>query len=241
LPRALRLDASNAVLATMISFSNEIARLCTAIGQVDAMDVMRGVHQSGYFTVRHERRRLAAPICGFLQPGCGFGGSCLPKDVSALAGLGRQKGLPMGLLESVLAINRSQPDEIVRLIRRHFHTLRDVPVTLLGIAFRPDTDDTRESPAFPLIRRLREQGALLTAYDPVARPRDHPELEGVKLADSLRDAVAAARIVVLVTRWDEFAGLSRMLAQLEAQPLVVDGRRMLEPREFALYEGIGRA
>ncbi|HYL17611.1 MAG TPA: UDP-glucose/GDP-mannose dehydrogenase family protein [Burkholderiales bacterium] len=232
--------ASNAVLATMISFSNEIARLCTAVGGVDAIDVMRGVHQAAYFTMRHGDERLTAPIASFLEPGCGFGGSCLPKDVTALIGQGRDKGLALNLLQSVLEINRGQIEEMMRLIARHVSSLRGVPVTVLGIAFKPDTDDVRESPAFPIIRRLKAEGALLTAYDPVARPAEHEDLGGVRLADSLREAVVGAKIVVLITRWSEFSQLPALLRELGQSPLVVDGRRVLDPAAFALYEGIGR-
>ena len=154
--------ASNAMLATMISFSNEIARLCSAVGGVDAIDVMRGVHQAWYFTTRRGEEKITAGITSFLEPGCGFGGSCLPKDVTALIGQGREKGLAMNLLQSVLDVNRGQPDEIMRLIGRHFASLRDVPVAVLGIAFKPDTDDVRESPAFPIIRKLK---AARRAFD----------------------------------------------------------------------------
>jgi UDPglucose 6-dehydrogenase/GDP-mannose 6-dehydrogenase len=232
--------ASNAVLATMISFSNEIARLCTAVGGVDAIDVMRGVHQASYFTARRGGERVTAPIASFLEPGCGFGGSCLPKDVTALIGQASEKGLALILLQSVLDINRGQSNEIMRLIGRHFVSLLDVPVAILGIAFKPDTDDVRESPAFPIIRRLKAEGARLTAYDPVARGGGHEELVGVKLAGSLREAVAGAEIVVLITRWAEFSQLAGVLNELDHRPLVVDGRRMLEPRSFTNYEGIGR-
>jgi len=232
--------ASNAMLATMISFSNEIARLCTAVGGVDAIDVMRGLHQGSYFTMRRGGERVTAPIASFLEPGCGFGGSCLPKDVGALIGQGHEKGFSLNLLQSVLGINRGQPNEIMRLIGRHFVSLLDVSVAILGIAFKPDTDDVRESPAFPIIRTLKAQGARLTAYDPVTRPGGHEELNGVKLAGSLREAVAGAEIVVLITRWAEFSQLAGVLNELGCCPLVVDGRRMLEPRSFRNYEGIGR-
>jgi UDPglucose 6-dehydrogenase len=232
--------ASNAVLATMISFSNEIARLCTAVGDVDAIEVMRGVHQAAYFTVRHGDDKRAAPITSFLEPGCGFGGSCLPKDVTALIGQGREKGIALNLLQSVLDINRGQIDEIMRLIGRHYASLTDVPVAVLGLAFKPDTDDLRESPAFPIMRRLKAQGARLTAYDPIARPSDHEDMAGVKLAGSLREAIAGAKIVVLVTRWAEFSQLAGLLDELSLSPLVVDGRRVLDPGSFAHYEGIGR-
>jgi UDPglucose 6-dehydrogenase/GDP-mannose 6-dehydrogenase len=232
--------ASNAVLATMISFSNEIARLCTAVGDVDAIEVMRGVHQACYFTMRRGDSRLTAPIVSFLEPGCGFGGSCLPKDVTALIGQGHEKGLELNLLQSVLDINRGQTEEIMRLIGRHFDSLVDIPVAILGIAFKPDTDDIRESPAFPIIRKLKSKGARLAAYDPVARPSEHEDLVGVKLATSLLEAVAGAKIVVLVTRWAEFSQLATLLNEMNQRPLVVDGRRALDPGSFAHYEGIGR-
>jgi UDPglucose 6-dehydrogenase len=232
--------ASNAVLATLISFSNEIARFCRLVGNVDAIEVMRGVHQSAYFTTRLGVERIPAPIVNFLEPGCGFGGSCLPKDVTALIGQAREKGLALNLLQSVLDVNRGQTDEIMCLIRRHFASLLDVPVTILGIAFKPDTDDVRESPAFPIIRRLKTEGARLTAYDPVARPKGHEDLIGVNLVGSLREAVADAKVLILVTRWTEFSQVADLLDELGKSPLVVDGRRVLDPGSFMHYEGIGR-
>jgi UDPglucose 6-dehydrogenase/GDP-mannose 6-dehydrogenase len=232
--------ASNAVLATLISFSNEIARLCSAVSEVDAVEVMHGVHQAGYFTMQQQGERLTAPITSFLEAGCGFGGSCLPKDVTALVGQGREKGLDLSLLRSVLEINRSQPGEIMRLIGRRLQSLRDVAVTVLGLAFKPDTDDVRESPAFPIIRALKAEGARLTAFDPVARPEAHEDLEGVTLAPSFRSAVAEAEVIVLVTRWAEFSSLAEVLRQLKRAPVVIDGRRVLDPASFDRYEGIGR-
>jgi len=233
--------ASNALLATSISFSNEIARLCAKVGGVDVVDVMRGVHESAYLTSRSAGGppRTAA-IASFLQAGCGFGGSCLPKDVTALAAQGEDLGLAMPLLRSVLAINAAMPEELVRLVTKHVPDLAGVPVSVLGLAFKPDTDDLRESPAFPVLRRLRAAGARLTAYDPIARPETHPDLRDVRLAASLEDAVAGAEVVVLVTRWAEFQELPALLERLGRTPLVVDGRRVLPPGRFARYEGIGR-
>jgi len=233
--------ASNAVLATMISFSNEVARLCAAVGGVDVVDVMRGVHESCYFTTREPGRTpVKAGITSFLEAGCGFGGSCLPKDVTALVGQGNDYGLTMPLLASVLEVNRGQPDELMSLIDRHYADLRGVRVTVLGLAFKPDTDDIRESPAFPVVARLKSRGAVVTVYDPVARPVGHPALESVVTASSLRDAVRDADVVVLVTRWGEFRALDVELAALGREPLVVDGRRVLSPGDFRTYEGIGR-
>jgi UDPglucose 6-dehydrogenase len=233
--------ASNSLLATLISFSNEFARLCTAVGRVDVADVMRGVHASAYLTTRRDGAPpITASIASFLEAGCGFGGSCLPKDVTALAAQGADLGLDMPLLRSVLEINKTQPAELVRLATRHFPVLRGKRVTVLGLAFKPDTDDVRESPAFPVLRLFREAGARLTAYDPVARPADHEAMHGVAIADSLEQAVESADIVVLVTRWKEFNGLASLLPKGDRAPLVIDGRRVLPPDAFTAYEGIGR-
>jgi UDPglucose 6-dehydrogenase/GDP-mannose 6-dehydrogenase len=146
----------------------------------------------------------------------------------------------MSVLSSVLETNRTQTDELLRLIGKHFSSLEDVPVTVLGLAFKPDTDDTRESPAFPVIRKLRELGAHVTAYDPVARPVGHEALEGVSLAPSLAEALRSAAIVVLVTRWAEFSDVGHIVREQGSTPLIVDGRRMLNPADFDHYEGIGR-
>ena len=233
--------ASNSVLATLISFSNEIGRLCAAVGNVDVADVMRGVHASTYLTTQRDGLPpLRAGIASFLEAGCGFGGSCLPKDVTALTAQGRDLGLEMPLLRSVLEINRTQPEQLFQLAARHFPEMRGRKVTVLGLAFKPDTDDVRESPAFPVLRQFREAGAVLTAYDPVARPIEHEALHGVTVAGSLAEAIAEAEIVVLVTRWKEFNDLARVLKAAGRSPLVVDGRRVLSPESFSAYEGIGR-
>jgi len=233
--------ASNAVLATLISFSNEIGRLCTKVGNVDIADVMSGVHAATYFNVKttdgHQHR---AGITSFLQAGCGYGGSCLPKDVTALVGQASSLNLEMPLLSSVLQINKTQPEQLLALIRAHYPSLKGLSVAILGLAFKPDTDDVRESPAFPIIRTLRAEGATVVAYDPVAKPDTHPDMAGVRVASSLTEAVKSADVVVHVTRWDEFRTLPEVLRQLGRKPLVVDGRRNLGPGDYERYEGVGR-
>jgi len=238
--------ASNAALATMISFANELSRLARRLPGVDIAEVTRGVHLSQYFTTRlADGRALRAPIASFLEAGCGFGGSCLPKDVTALAAQGESLGLSMPMLRAVLAVNRTQPDELFALLARHHPRLAGVPVTVLGLAFKPDTDDVRESPAFPVVARLRALGARISAYDPVVGPATGADrleaLAGVRFAADLADAVAQAEVVILVTRWAQFQALADVLRAAGRAPLVIDGRRVLEPADFARYEGIGRA
>ena len=235
--------ASNALLATMISFSNEFADLCTALGGVDARDVMAGLHTSGYLTVPgsdgHSNR---APIVSFLEAGCGFGGSCLPKDVSALIAHGALNGVQMSVLQAVLDTNQHRPDRVLEGIRREVRDLHAARVAVLGLAFKPDTDDVRESPAFPIIERLVTAGAEVTAYDPVAMDTARLVLgeTPVRYAASLEDAVSAADVIVIVTRWREFEHLPALLRKLDRAPFVFDGRRMLDENEVEWYGGIGR-
>jgi UDPglucose 6-dehydrogenase len=233
---------SNSVLATMISFSNEIASLCTALGDIDVVDVMRGVHAATYFTFQGDGGELhRAGITSFLGAGCGFGGSCLPKDVKALTAQGNDHGLPMSILTSVININMGQPDQILALAKQKFPELNGVRIAILGLAFKPDTDDIRETPAFPIIRMLLEEGAEIYAYDPVAMDNARQVLGDtpVEYADSLRGAVANADIVILVTSWAEFGELDKILEADGARPLVIDGRRFLDKTRFENYRGIG--
>jgi UDPglucose 6-dehydrogenase len=234
--------ASNSLLALMISFSNELADLCTALGGIDALDVMHGVHASAYLTVRDgDRGRVQAPIASFLEAGCGFGGSCLPKDVSALVAHGRARGIDMGLLGEVMAINRQRPGRVVEALQRDMGTLRGKRVAVLGLAFKPDTDDVRESPAFPIIRSLVNAGATVVAHDPVANEAARHALNGTpaQLTATMKEAVRGADAVVVVTRWKEFETLASVVAEMDPQPLVFDGRRMLDRDAFARYDGIG--
>jgi UDPglucose 6-dehydrogenase/GDP-mannose 6-dehydrogenase len=234
--------ASNSLLAAMISFANEFADLCTAIGGIDALDVMRGVHASAYLTVPSGNgTRLQAPIASFLEAGCGFGGSCLPKDVSALVAHGRARGLEMGMLDEVMTINRARPARVIEHLRRDLPSLRGSRVAVLGLAFKPDTDDVRESPAFPIIRRLIDEGASVVAHDPVANAAAQRVLGDlpVRYAGSLEDAVTGADAVVVVTRWKQFEALPALVKRLPNAPLVFDGRRMLDRAAVPRYDGIG--
>lgn len=233
--------ASNSVLATLISFSNEIGRLCSAVGDVDVADVMRGVHAAAYFTPRDpDGNTHRAPITGFLDAGCGFGGSCLPKDVTALVAQGRVHKLDMPILTSVLQINRGQPAETLSLIRKHYSDLKGRTVAVLGLAFKPDTDDLRESPAFPIIGELVSAGARVKAYDPIAQAQHLPAMKGATQLGTLDETIRDADIIVHVTKWREFSDLGARLQKLGINPLVVDGRRNLNPKDFQRYEGVGR-
>lgn len=234
--------ASNAMLATQISFANEMANLCSALGGVDIVDVMRGVHLSHYLSPKTlDGKRIQAPISSFLESGCGFGGSCLPKDVKALIAHGEGVGCPMPLLRAVIETNERQPQQVMKLLRRHFDSLRNTRIAVLGLSFKPDTDDMRESPAIPIIRELLAQGANLKAFDPAANKEARKLFKDEKfvLSDTLEDALSNVDAVVLVTRWEHFRDIPQILEKVNSKALFVDGRRMLDKRSIARYEGIG--
>lgn len=234
--------ASNALLATMISFSNEIANLSAVEGDIDTIDVMKGVHLSRYLSVETSDGSRAQPsIVSFLSAGCGFGGSCFPKDVKALVAHGEKRHVPMHMLDAVLKVNEHQPAKVIEILGKHFPSLKGVRVSVLGLAFRPDTNDMRESPAIPIVRGLLKEGATVIAYDPIASEEARKVFSDgeVTLCETLVQAVENVEAIVLVTRWKEFEKLPELLARQLVQPLFVDGRRMLDKTAIARYEGIG--
>ena len=231
--------ASNALLATLISFANEITNLGAAIGGIDPGELMRGLHLSHYFRPRDGLP--LPPITSFLYPGCGFGGSCLPKDVKALIAHGSATGEPMRLLEAVIATNERQPARVVALLERRWPDLRGIRTAVLGLSFKPQTNDVRESPAFPVIRLLLERGARIAAFDPVAMPEFRRAFSDsrVRYAPTLESATSDAQAVVVLTPWPQFADLPQQFREQTPAPLLVDARRAFSPHLFADYVGIG--
>ena len=233
---------ANALLATMISFSNEIGNLCAAIDGVDVVEVMRGVHLDRRLSpILPDGRRVVPAFTTYLEAGCGFGGSCFPKDVKALIAFGENAGARMRLLDAAIEVNTLQPHKVLALLERHFPTLAGVEVAVLGLAFKPGTDDVRESPALPVVRELLARGAAVRAFDPVAmdEARRYLDEDAPAFAKTLPEAIEGAQAVLLMTRWPEFTDLARLLKGRTDQPVVIDGRRMLEPASVARYEGIG--
>jgi UDPglucose 6-dehydrogenase len=224
--------ASNAFLATKISFINEIANVCEEVG-ADVGEVARGMGLD---------QRIGS---SFLRAGIGYGGSCFPKDVSALKMLAGNTGYHFQLLTAVIEVNELQKRRVVGKLRAHLGSLLGKRVALLGLAFKPDTDDMREASSLVLAARLQGEGVEVVAYDPVASERAGQLLESVELAGSPMDALAGADAAVLVTEWPEFAELDwTEAAGRMARPLIVDGRNFLDPAKLRSagfeYEGIGK-
>jgi UDPglucose 6-dehydrogenase len=224
--------ASNAFLATKISFVNEIANVCEQTG-ADVVEVTRGMG----LDERIGRR--------FLQAGIGYGGSCFPKDVTALKQLAGNSGYHFQLLTAVIEVNALQKRRVVGKLRAHLGSLVGSQIAFLGLAFKPHTDDMREASALVLAARLQAEGATVRAYDPVAREKARPLLRGVELHDTALDAIEGADAIVLITEWPEFANLDwSVVAERMRGRTVVDGRNALDPPTIAaaglIYEGIGR-
>ena len=225
--------ASNAFLATRISFINEIANVCEVTG-ADVVDVARGMGLD---------HRLGPH---FLRAGIGFGGSCFPKDVSALKQLAGNSGYHFQLLNAVIEVNELQKRRVIGKLAKHLGPLRGKTVALLGLAFKPDTNDLREASSLVLASRLLAEGARVRAWDPVALEEARPLLRGAELVETLPDALRGADAAVLVTEWEDLRGLPvAEHAALMRNALLVDGRNMLDPEAARAagftYEGIGRA
>lgn len=233
---------SNSLLATLISFSNEIGNLCEALGGIDALDVMKGVHLDKRVSpILENGERVTPALTTYLEAGCGFGGSCFPKDVKALISHGKREGQSMALLTSVIEVNRDQPRKVLDRLYKHFGNLENTRVAVMGLAFKPGTDDMRESPAIPVVNELIAKNANIKAYDPVAEEEAKKLFPngGVEYCSSIEEALEEVDAVLVLTRWSAFEQLPEILRQMKLSPLVVDGRRMLPKDSVERYEGIG--
>jgi UDPglucose 6-dehydrogenase len=224
--------ASNAFLATRISFINEIANICEALG-ADVKEVAAGM---GY-------DKRIGPY--FLDAGVGYGGSCFPKDVEALAHMASVHGCHPQLLRAVMDINRDQRRQALYKVRELLGTLDEKVVGVLGLAFKANTDDMREAPSVEVIHLLQSEGAHVRAYDPVAMVNAGRHLPDVTLCQDAYEAAKGADALIIVTEWNEFKHLSLpRLKQVMRQPIVVDGRNIYDPQQMEAlgftYRGVGR-
>jgi UDPglucose 6-dehydrogenase len=224
--------AANAFLATKISFINEIANVCEDTG-ADVTEVARGVGLDERIGPR------------FLQAGIGYGGSCFTKDVSALKLLAANSGYHFQLLNAVTEVNELQKRRVISKLQRHLGALAGKKVALLGLAFKPETDDLRGASSLVLAARLLAEGALVSAYDPVAERAAREQMPALEYCGSALGALSGADAAVLVTEWQELVELDwEQVASAMAGDLLIDGRNALAPERVRAaglrYEGIGR-
>ncbi len=224
--------ASNAFLATKISFINEMANICEAVG-ADVLEVARGMGMDN---------RIGS---AFLAAGVGWGGSCFPKDVKALAHIAAMHGCHPQMLRAVMEINYDQRKRVIILLREIVGALRGKTVGLLGLAFKPNTDDMRDAPAVEITHFLQHEGAHVRVYDPVAMGNAGASLKDVSYCKSAYDVAQGADALILVTEWNEFKQLDmQRIARSMRQAVLLDARNIYEPSEMKalgfVYRGIGR-
>ncbi len=225
--------AANAFLATKISFINEISTICELVGA----DVSSVAHGMGL------DERIGSR---FLSAGIGWGGSCFPKDVAALRSIAREYDHEPVLLDSTVAVNERQRKQVVAKLQRDLHTLKGKRIALLGLAFKPNTDDMREAPSLEIARELEKRGARVVGYDPVAGKKAAGLLPNLKVAFDPYEALQGAHAVVVVTEWEEVRALDldRVATLMEQPKLLVDGRNVYDPgaarSSGLLYRGFGR-
>lgn len=236
--------ANNSMLALQISAMNELANLATRLGGIDMLDVVKGVILDKRWSPLVDGKRVSPGITTYLLPGCGFGGSCFPKDVQAVRSLGRTVGVPMHVLDGVLAVNEAQPGEVARILLSELGALQGRNVLLLGLAFKPGTDDVRETASLPILRDLLAAGAHVKVHDPIAVGSfksllDESELEKIGFVCDWRDGFTSHEVLIVATKWDEYSSLRDHL--IEGQVLF-DVRRMFDPSEIvkAIYLTVGR-
>lgn len=213
--------ASNALLATKISFSNEVGNLCKKLG-VDVYDVMHGVGLD---------HRISPH---FLNAGAGFGGSCFPKDVSALVRLADSLGEDPFLLKSVMEVNERQPLRMVDMLEKKIGAISGKRIAVLGLAFKSDTDDVRESRAIPVILELKSKGAEVVAYDPLAEPSMCKIMPDINYCDNVSDALSMVDACLIMTEWDEFRQLDEEFDLMKSK-VIIEGRKILSCKDV---EGI---
>ena len=215
--------ANNAFLASKISLVNDLGNICKEFG-LDAYEVMEAVGLDDRISEQ------------FLRSGVGWGGSCFPKDVDAIIAAAREEGYDPALLEATVEVNDQQPERLLELLKDHVN-LEGTRIAVLGLAFKPQTDDIRNSRAIPTIEKLQDRGAEVVAYDPVAIDNMRELFPDIDYTDSAADALKDADGTVVVTDWDEFAALDEEFDTM-ANPVVVDGRRIIQRRDGLTYEGL---
>jgi len=224
--------ASNAFLATKISFINEIASICERLG-ADVKEVAHGMGLD---------RRISPE---FLDAGVGYGGSCFPKDVKALAHMASMAGAHPQLLRAVMEINRDMRRLVLQKVRAELGSLEDRTIGVLGLAFKPNTDDLREAPAIEIIHLLQNEGVRVRAYDPAANEAARAVLPGVELCADAYCVAEDADALILLTQWSEFRRLDLdRVCQLMRRPVLIDGRNLYDPAEMVsrgfVYHAVGR-
>jgi UDPglucose 6-dehydrogenase len=224
--------ASNAFLATKISFINEMANICDKVG-ADVHHVAKGMGLDGRIGPK------------FLHPGPGFGGSCFPKDIKAIERIGRDHGCNFEIVKAVMRVNKRQRQMMIGKIQQVLNDVEGKVLAILGLTFKPNTDDMREAPSITIIKGLQKLGAKIRAFDPAGMKNAQKILKGIDYAKDAYDAARGAHALVIITEWNQFRNLDwKRMSELLREPVVIDLRNIYDPermKEFGFhYSCVGR-
>jgi UDPglucose 6-dehydrogenase len=231
--------SNNSILASQISMVNELANLAAKIGNIDILEVIEGViTDKRWNPINSNLKRVNPEILSYLIPGCGFGGSCFPKDVNAIKTMGLLYGLDMKILKAVLEVNASQPSKVIETIKNKYN-LKNKNVLVLGLSFKPDTDDVRESVSYKIIRGLKDEMSLVWAHDPIAIEnfsKCYPDLNYVNYSNEWISIIEKMDIIIVATKWSEY---KEVASHLSKNQIIFDARRMFDKKLFANYMSFG--
>jgi len=235
---------NNAFLATLISFSNEIANISEEITEVDTFEVMNALIKDKRITSVVNNQKIIPGIAEYLIPGCGFGGSCFPKDINAIVGYASTIGAKTPLLDAVLSINNERANRIISLSKKILFNFNDKKIVILGLAFKPETDDMRSSPAIEVIKKLQAMNVNLHAYDPKVKEKNLETIgiSDVNISDNIEESITDSDLVILLTKWSEFRKINgEFLKKYMKNPMIIDGRGFLDKEKFEknTYHKIG--
>ena len=237
---------NNSFFAMLISFSNEIANLSEEIKHVDAFEVLKALVLDKRITFRENGKKIIPGISEYLAPGCGFGGSCFPKDVKAITNYAQTLGTKTPILNAILEINNKRAERIVSQAEEILKNLRNKKICILGLSFKPETDDIRSSPSITVISLLLEKGAKISAYDPKVTEESlkMTDIKSVEVHRKIEDGLFDSDLAILLTKWEEFSHIDeRFLKQKMKSPIIIDTRGFLDGSKFkpGTYFKIGLA
>lgn len=226
---------NNAFFSTLISFSNEIANISEKITNVDSFEVLTALISDKRITSKFNKEKIIPELDKYLIPGCGFGGSCFPKDVKAILEYAESNKVKTPLLKAVLEINSERPNRIISLAESILHTLKGKRISVLGLTFKPNTDDIRSSPSLAAISLLKNKGAKIFGYDPMLskNPNHENTIVDITLSNNIEECLENSDLAILFTKWPEFRSLDgKFLKKHMKNPVIIDGRGFLDQTKF---------
>ncbi|MDB4783530.1 nucleotide sugar dehydrogenase [Verrucomicrobiales bacterium] len=227
---------NNSLLATLISTVNEYSNIARTIGDIDFHKVMQGVHLDNRWTpLNAAGQKIRPKIIDYLKPGCGYGGSCFPKDVKAISALAKDVGVPSRILSAVIEVNDKQPEVIIDILKKEVNQLHDKRILMLGLSFKPDTDDVRESVSLKLLNLLTGQVNSISAHDPIAISNAKNVLKSdikIDFIDDWQSKVPDSDIIIIATNWIQYTELANMPELINGK-IILDTRSLLSQLELS--------